>query len=74
MDQIKVGSAIILATMKSAGMFFCMLAGRMTPNQKMKVKKHCTIDTVQYCALSKWFIEKSGHTGFQNMPISDDCP
>ena len=46
----------------------------MTPNQKKIVKKYCVINTNKYCAISKWFMEKSGHTGFQNVPIPDNCP
>ena len=46
----------------------------MTPNQKKIVRKHCVVDTNRYCAISKWFIEESGHTEFQNVPILDDCP
>ena len=75
MDQTNVGSAInYIRHNEKRRHVFCMIAGRMTPNQKMKVKKHCTIDTGQYCALSKCFIEESGHTGFQNVPIPEDCP
>ena len=75
MDQTKVGSAInYIRHNEKRQHVFCMIAGRMTPNQKKMVKKHFTIDTNKYCALSKWFIEESGHTGFQNVPIPEDCP
>ena len=75
MDQIKVGSAInYIRHNEKRRHVFCMLAGRMTPNQKKIVRNHCVVDTNKYCAISKWFIEKSGHPGFQNVPIPSDCP
>ena len=46
----------------------------MTPNRKKIRKKHFAVDANMYCAISKWFIEESGHAGFQNVPIPENCP
>ena len=74
MDQIKISTAInYIHHNKKWKHVFCMLLGHMALNQKKLPKKHCIVDTNQYCALSKWFIEDSGQPGFQNFTIPEDC-
>ena len=53
---------------------YCMLSGRMTPNQKVLAAERCRVDTKLYEELSKWFIEESGHSGFENVPLPKNCP
>jgi hypothetical protein len=46
----------------------------MTSNQKVLARERCRVDTLLYEVISKWFIEESGHKGFQNVPLPKDCP
>lgn len=65
MDQTKVGTAVNhIRHNEKRQHVYCMLSGRMTPNQKKIAKKQCVVDTHQYCALSKCFVEDSGHPVF----------
>ena len=54
----------------------CVLhaCGKNDPQQKTIAKKRCNVDTKLYTALSTWFIKKSGHRGFANVPIPEECP
>ena len=75
MDQTRLGGAMnhIRHNQKRQNVF-CMLSGRMTPQQKTLAKLRCEVDTSLYNALSTWFIEKSGHRGFAKIPIPEQCP
>ena len=75
MDQTKLGGAINhIRHNEKCQHVFCMLSGRMTPQQKYLSKERCKVDTSLYTALSTWFIEKSGHRGFAKVPIPEQCP
>ena len=75
MDQTRLGGAINhIRHNEKRQHVFCMLSGRMTPQQKTIARKKCVVDTNLYNALSTWFINKSGHRGFANVPIPEQCP
>ena len=75
MDQTKLGGAINhIRHNEKRQHVFCMLSGRMTPQQKTIAKKKCIVDTNLYTALSTWFIKESGHRGFAKVPIPEECP
>ena len=50
------------------------LCGRMTPDQKQIVRKRSRIDPGLYIDLLTWFVKESGHSGFLNISIPEDCP
>ena len=75
MDQTKLGGALnYIRHNEKRQHVYCMLSGRMTPNQKKIATKNCMVDTNLYTVLSEWFIKKSGHRGFTTVPIPDECP
>ena len=75
MDQTRLGGAINhIRHNEKRQHVFCMLSGRMTPQQKTIAKKKCIVDTNLYTALSTWFIKESGHRGFAKVPIPEECP
>ena len=53
---------------------YCMMSGRLTPNQRRRINEECKVDLNTYKELTKWFIERSGHPGFQQMTIPEECP
>ena len=53
---------------------YCVLCGRMTPNQKRIVRERSLLDTSMYIALVTWFIQKSGHNAFRNFTPPRECP
>ena len=53
---------------------YCVLSGRMTPTQRAIAKKKCQVNTAQYTAIANWFINESGHSGFEGVPTPDECP
>ena len=74
-DQTRLGGAINhIRHNEKRQHVFCMLSGRMTPQQKAIAKKRCSVDTKLYTAISTWFIKKLGHGGFANVPIPEKCP
>ena len=58
MDQTRVGGAINhIRHNETRQYIFCVLSGRMTPQQETTVKKKCVLDTNLDAALSTWFIK-----------------
>jgi hypothetical protein len=53
---------------------YCVLCGRMTPDQKQIVRKRSRIDTQLYIDILSWFVKESGHPGYLNTSIPEDCP
>ncbi len=75
MDQNRVGG--VMNQLNQAGMgehIYCVLCGRMTPDQKQIVRKRSRIDPGLYIDLLTWFVKESGHSGFLNISIPEDCP
>jgi hypothetical protein len=40
---------------------YCVLCGRMTPNQKQIVRKRSKVNTQLFIDVITWFIQESGH-------------
>jgi hypothetical protein len=53
---------------------YCVLCGRMTPDQKQIVRKRSKVDAQLFIDVMTWFIQESGHPGFNKMSIPEDCP
>jgi len=53
---------------------FCMICGRMTPNQKVIVHRRAKVDTKMYMDTLSWFIQKSGHSAFKYLLVPDTVP
>jgi hypothetical protein len=53
---------------------YCVLCGRMTPDQKQIVRKMSRVDTQLYIDILTWFVKESGHPGYLNISIPEDCP
>jgi len=46
----------------------------MTPDQKQIVRKRSRIDTELYNDIFTWFVKESGHPGYLNISIPEECP
>jgi hypothetical protein len=46
----------------------------MTPEQKQIVRKRSRIDTQLYIDILTWFVKESGHPGYLNTSVPEDCP
>jgi hypothetical protein len=53
---------------------YCVLCGRMTPDQKQIVCKWSKVDTQLFIDVMTWFIQESGHPGYNKTSIPEDCP
>ena len=53
---------------------YCVLCGRMNPNQKQIVRNRSKVDTQLYIDVITWFIQESGHPGYNKILIPKDCP
>jgi hypothetical protein len=75
MDQTLIGGVMIRLTKTSIGQnIYCMLCGRMTPQQRTILRKRSKVDTSLYIDLLTWFIQESGHPGFSGVSIPEECP
>jgi hypothetical protein len=46
----------------------------MTPDQKQIVCKRSKVDTQLFTDVLTWFVKESGHPGYTNTSIPEDCP
>jgi hypothetical protein len=46
----------------------------MTPAQKQIVRKRSRVDTQLYIGILTWFVKESGHPGYVNTSVPEDCP
>ncbi len=46
----------------------------MTPDQKRIVREWSTLDTGLFIDIMTWFVQKSGHSGFKDISIPEECP
>ncbi len=53
---------------------YCVLCGRMTPDQKQIVCTRSKVNTQLFIDVMTWFIQESGHPGYNNTSIPKDCP
>jgi len=75
MDQNRLGG--VMNHLNQAGIgehIYCVLCGRMTPEQKQIVRKRSKIDTQLYIDILTWFVNESGHPGYSNTSVPEDCP
>jgi hypothetical protein len=75
MDQNRLGG--VMNHLNQAGIgehIYCVLCGRMTPDQKQIVRKRARIDTQLYIDILTWFVKESGHPGYLNTSIPEGCP
>ncbi len=75
MDQNRLGG--VMNQLNQAGIgehIYCVLCGRMTPDQKQIVCKRSRVDTQLYIDILSWFVKEFGHPGYLNTSIPEDCP
>ena len=75
MDQKRLGG--VMNHLNQAGIgehIYCVLCGRMTPDQKQIIRKRSRIDTQLYIDILTWFVKESGHPGYLKTSIPEDCP
>jgi hypothetical protein len=75
MDQNRLGG--LMNQLNQAGIgkhIYCVLCGRMTPDQKQIVHKWSRIDMQLYIDILTWFVKESGHPGYLNTSIPENCP
>jgi hypothetical protein len=53
---------------------YCVLCGRKIPDQKQIICKRSRNDTQLYIDILSWFVKESGHPGYLNTSIPEDCP
>ena len=53
---------------------YVVLCGRMTPKQKQIVKDRAKLDTKLMMILLEWFVNKSGHPGYEGVTPPSECP
>ncbi len=75
MDQNRLRGVINQINQAGIGEhLYCILCGRMTPDQKQIVRKRLRINTQLYIDILSWFVKESGHPGYLNTSIPEDCP
>jgi len=52
---------------------YCVLCGRMTPDQKQIVRTRAKVDTQLFIDVMTWFIKESGHPGYKETLIPQNC-
>jgi hypothetical protein len=75
MDQNRLGG--VMNQLNQAGIgehIYCVLCGSMTPDQNQIVRKRSRVDTQLYIDILTWFVKDSGHPGYLNTSIPEDCP
>ncbi len=75
MDQNRLGE--VMNQINQAGIgehIYCVLCGRKTPDQKQIVCIRSKVDTQLYIDILTWFAKESGHPGYLNTSIPEDCP
>ena len=53
---------------------YVILCGRMLPAQKTVMKKRLNMDTGEYFDIINWFITKSSHPGYADLPVPKCFP
>jgi len=75
MDQNRIGGVIHQLNKSGFGEhIYCVLCGRMTPDQKRIVRERSKVDTQLFIVIMTWFVEQSGHPGFSNTAIPSKYP
>jgi hypothetical protein len=75
MDQNKIGGVINQLNRSGIGEhIYCVLCGRTTLDQKKKIRERSRIDTQLFSDIMTWFVQESGHPGFKDTSIPEQCP
>ena len=75
MDQNRLGAVVNHLNQAGIGEhIYCVLCGRMTLDQKQIVRRRAVVDTQLFIDLLTWFVNESGHPGYQNITIPKECP
>jgi hypothetical protein len=75
MDQNRLGAGINHLNQAGIGKhIYCVLCGRMTPDQKQIVRRRAVVDTQLFIDFLIWFVKESGHPNFYNTTIPEECP
>jgi hypothetical protein len=53
---------------------YVVLCGRMTPNQKEIAKKRALLNMEKMKDLLEWFVNESGHPGYEGVTPPTECP
>ena len=74
-DQTYMGS--VINDIQSTGAnphIHIVLGGRYTPSQKRIIENKREVDTKLYTDLMTWFIQESGHPGYESVTVPEECP
>jgi hypothetical protein len=75
MDQNRIGGVIHQLNKSGIGDYiYCVICGRMTVDQKRIIRERFTLDTQYLIDIMTWFVQQSGHTGFKDTSIPEECP
>jgi hypothetical protein len=75
MDQNRLGAVINHLIQAGIGEhIYYVLCGRMIPAQKQIVHRRAVVDTQLFIDILTWFVKESGHPGFQNTTVPEECP
>jgi hypothetical protein len=75
MEQNSLGA--VISHLNQAGIgehIYCVLCGRMTPDQKQIVHRRAVVGTHLFIDILTWFVKESGHPGFHNTTVPEECP
>ena len=74
-NQNRLGAVVNYLNQAGIGKhIYCVLCGRMAPDQKQLVCRRAVVDTQLFIDLLTWFVNESGHPGYQNITIPKECP
>ncbi len=74
-DQNRLGAVIYHLNPAGIGEHIhCVLCDRMTPDQKQMVRRRAVVDTQLFIDILTWFVKESGHPGYQNTTVPEECP
>ncbi len=72
MDQNRLGAVVNHLNQAGIGEhIYCVLCGRITPDQKQIVRRRAVVDTKLFIDLLTWFVNDSGHPGYQTSPTAN---
>jgi hypothetical protein len=75
MDRNRIGGGIHQLNKSGFGEhIYCVLYGRMTADQRRIVRERSKVDTQLFIDIMTWFVQQSGHPGFNNTSIPHECP
>ena len=75
LDHNRLGA--VIAHLNQAGIsehIYVVICGRMTIEQKQIVRLRAKIDTQLFIDILTWFVKESGHPGYSNTLIPEECP